>query len=100
MTHESGEGRDAMSIDGLLEELTELRELDPRRNTHAPGSQAHDRITRELEDRTRRLMDRFRDIKLVTPRTASEPAPHNRDATFLHVARPSRGTTIGSTRTG
>jgi len=64
LTHESGAGRDAMSIDELLEELAKLRELDQQRNIHAPGSQPHDETTRELEDRTRRVMDRFRDFDL------------------------------------
>lgn len=73
MAHERGNGRDGPSIDELLEELTELRELDQRRHSHAPGSPDHEAMTRELELRSRRLMDRFRDIKLFRPRPA--PAP-------------------------
>ena len=92
LTHESGASHDGTSIYELLNDLTELRELDKRRNAHAPGSPAHDRATRELENRTSNLMDRFRDIQLFRPR----PAP----ATALHLARARRGTTIGATRTG
>jgi hypothetical protein len=56
-------GRDAIVIEQLLRELDELRELDRRRNAHAPGSAAHDAATLEVDLRTRRLMDRFRDFK-------------------------------------
>jgi hypothetical protein len=94
---EQSKGRDASpSIDELLDALTELRELDRRRNAHAPGSPAHDRVSRDLEDRTRRLMDRFRDWKA---HGHGVPAPQPA-ATFLHLARPDGATTIGGTRTG
>jgi hypothetical protein len=53
--------RNPPATDDLLRELTELRELDRRRNTYAPGSASHDRATAEVDDRTQRLMDRFRD---------------------------------------
>ena len=56
-------GRDAIVIDELLRELDELRELDRRRNAHAPGSAAHDAATLEVDLRTRRVMDKFRDLK-------------------------------------
>ena len=56
-------GRDSIVIEELLRELDELRELDRRRNAHAPGSLAHDAATLELDLRTRRLMDRFRDLE-------------------------------------
>jgi len=56
-------GRDAIVIEELLRELDELRELDRRRNAHAPGSAAHDAATLEVDLRTRRLMDRFRDLQ-------------------------------------
>lgn len=56
-------GRDAIVIEQLLRELDELRELDRRRNAHAPGSAAHDAATLEVDLRTRRLMDRFRDLE-------------------------------------
>jgi hypothetical protein len=56
-------GRDAIVIEQLLRELDELRELDRRRNAHAPGSAAHDAATLEVDLRTRRLMDRFRDLQ-------------------------------------
>lgn len=94
LSHEHGKGRDGTSIDELLEELAELRELDRRRNAHAPGSSAHESVSREVESRTRRLMDRFRDLK--TRRAVYEPAP----AALLHVARRDPPTTIGVTRTG
>ena len=55
--------RDEIVIEQLLRELDELRELDRRRNAHAPGSAAHDAATLEVDLRSRRLMDRFRDFK-------------------------------------
>jgi hypothetical protein len=57
------QGRDAIVIEQLLHELDELRELDRLRNAHAPGSAAHDAATLEVDLRSRRLMDRFRDLK-------------------------------------
>jgi hypothetical protein len=57
-------------IDELLRQLDELRELDRRRNVHAPGSAAHDAAELEVDLRTRRLMDRFRDLKKRRGRTA------------------------------
>ena len=57
------EGRDSIVIEELLRELVELRELDRRRNAHAPGSVGHEAATLEVDLRTRRLMDRFRDLK-------------------------------------
>jgi hypothetical protein len=54
-------GREARVTEELLRELAELRELDRRRNAHAPGSAAHDAATLEVDLRTRQLMDRFRD---------------------------------------
>jgi len=63
LTDERHAGRDAIVIEQLLRELDELRELDRRRNAHAPGSAAHDAATLEVDLRTRRLMDRFRDLK-------------------------------------
>jgi hypothetical protein len=56
-------GRDASAIDELLKELAELRELDRRRQAHAPGSAAYDAATLEVDLRGRRLMDRFRDLE-------------------------------------
>jgi hypothetical protein len=56
-------GRDTTVIEQLLHELDELRELDQQRNAHAPGSAAHDAATLEVDLRSRRLMDRFRDLK-------------------------------------
>jgi hypothetical protein len=94
VAEESGEGRDRTSIDELLEELTELRELDQQRHAHAPGSPDHESLTRELELRTHRVMDRFRDWK------AAWPLPLHPLATQMALARPGRTTTIGGTRTG
>ena len=45
MTREQGKRRDGLSIDELLEELAELRELDRRRSAHAPGSSDHDSVS-------------------------------------------------------
>jgi hypothetical protein len=57
------DGRNTNAIDDLLKELAELRELDRRRQAHVPGSAAHDAATLEVDLRSRRLMDRFRDLK-------------------------------------
>ena len=63
LTGKEHKGRDAIVIDQLLHELDELRELDRRRNAHARGSAAHDAAMLEIDLRSRRLMDRFRDLK-------------------------------------
>jgi hypothetical protein len=63
LTDKDHKGRDAIAIDQLLHELAELRELDRLRNAHAPGSADHDAATLEVDLRSRRLMDRFRDLK-------------------------------------
>jgi len=63
VTRQENEGRETHAINELLEELAELRELDRRRQAHAPGSAAHDAATLEVDLRSRRLMDRFRDLK-------------------------------------
>ena len=60
---EQNRGRDAEAIDELLSELAELRELDRRRRAHRPGSAAYDAATLEVDLRSRRVMDRFRDLK-------------------------------------
>jgi hypothetical protein len=61
--HEN-EGRDARAIEELLRELSELRELDQKRHAQAPGSAAHDAATLAVDLKSRRLFDRFRDLKL------------------------------------
>jgi hypothetical protein len=66
-------GRETIVIEQLLRELDELRELDRRRNAHAPGSAAHDAATLEVDLRSRRLMDRFRDLKERQSATAPLP---------------------------
>jgi hypothetical protein len=53
--------KDRVRVDELLRELDELRELDRRRHAHAPGSPAHDAASSEVDSRSRRLMNRFRD---------------------------------------
>jgi hypothetical protein len=63
LTNKERKGRDSVVIEELLRELDELRELDRRRNAHAPGSAAHDAATLEVDLRSRRLMDRFRDYR-------------------------------------
>ena len=96
----SGTGRDATSIDELLEELDQLRELDQRRHAHAPGSPDHDSLTLELEACTRRLMDRFRDLQLLRPGRSPRPTGDSLPATILEVARPVERPTIWGGRTG
>jgi hypothetical protein len=73
LSHEEYAGRDAFVIDELLRELAELRELDRRRNIHAPGSPARDAATLEVDLRSRRLMDRFRDLDERRLGAASRP---------------------------
>ena len=63
MSDNERERHDPIVIDELLRELDKLRELDQQRNAHAPGSAAHDAATLEVDLRSRRLMDRFRDLK-------------------------------------
>jgi len=60
---QESQGRDADTIERLLRELAELRELDRRRQGHTPGSVAHDAATLEVDLRGRRLMDAFRDLQ-------------------------------------
>ena len=60
---QENEGRDTKAINDLLKELAELRELDRRRQAHAPGSAAYDAASLDVDLRSRRLMDRFRDLK-------------------------------------
>jgi hypothetical protein len=59
---QNGSG-DTNAISELLEELAQLRELDRLRQAHVPGSAAYDAATLEVDLRSRRLMDRFRDLK-------------------------------------
>jgi hypothetical protein len=70
LTRSEHKGRDAIVIEQLLRELDELRELDRRRNAHAPGSAARDAATLEVDLRSRRLMDRFRDFQERRARAA------------------------------
>jgi hypothetical protein len=63
LTDKEREDREASVIDELLRELDELRELDRRRSAHAPGSASHEAATVEVDARSRRLMDRFRDLR-------------------------------------
>jgi hypothetical protein len=73
LSHGKHAGRDA--FEELLRELDELKELDRLRNAHAPGSAAHDAATLEVDLRSRRLMDRFRDLK---ERRNRDPAAETR----------------------
>ena len=63
LTNRNSGGGDTNAISELLEELAELRELDRLRQAHVPGSAAYDAATLEVDLRSRRLMDRFRDLK-------------------------------------
>ena len=60
---QESQGHKASLVDRLLKQLAELRELDRRRLAHAPGSAAHDAATLEVDLRSRRLMDAFRDLQ-------------------------------------
>ena len=84
-------GRRAIVIEDLLRELADLRELDRRRNAHAPGSAAHDAATLEVDLRTRRVMDRFRDLK---DRRFREPALDEKVTRPMDVTAPSRGSAL------
>jgi hypothetical protein len=70
------------AADALLRELDELRELDRRRHAHAPGSPGYDAATSDLDARSRRLMDRFRDL-LPGDRRRMEPEA-SQDGRGLH----------------
>jgi hypothetical protein len=74
LAKQENEGRDTKAISDLLEELAELRELDRRRQVHAPGSVAYDAASLEVDLRSRRLMDRFRDLKDRRDRRSEEQA--------------------------
>ena len=63
LTNRKNGNRESNVISDLLEELAELRELDRRRQAHVPGSAAYDAATLEVDLRSGRLMDRFRDLK-------------------------------------
>ena len=63
LTNRKHGSRDTNVISDLLEELAELRELDRLRQAHVPGSAAYDAATLEVDLRSQRLMDRFRDLK-------------------------------------
>jgi hypothetical protein len=63
LTNRKNGSRVTNAISDLLEALAELRELDRRRRAHVPGSAAYDAATLEVDLRSRRLMDRFRDLK-------------------------------------
>ena len=63
MARQGSDGRHERAGHELLEELAQLRELDRRRQTYAPGSAAHDAATLEADRLGRLLMDRFRDLK-------------------------------------
>ena len=65
---------DTNAISELLEELAHLRELDRLRRAHVPGSAAYDAATLEVDLRSRRLMDRFRDLKHRRDRRLEERA--------------------------
>jgi hypothetical protein len=54
-------GRTKRWTDALLAELAELRELDRRRHAE-PASAAETDVDDQIDRRTRRLMDRFRDL--------------------------------------
>jgi len=84
-------GREAIVIEELLRELADLRELDRRRNAHAPGSAAHDAATLEVDLRTQRVMDRFRDLK---ERRLREPARDENVTRPMDVTSPSRGSAL------
>jgi hypothetical protein len=63
LSDQEHEPHDTVANEQLLRELDELRKLDRRRSALAPGSPAHDAATLEVDLRSRRLMDRFRDLK-------------------------------------
>ncbi len=60
---------DEAAIRELLAELDALRELDRRRQGHVPGTPAFEAASLEVDARANRVMDRFRDVGLVGPRS-------------------------------
>jgi len=92
LTDKESNGREPIVIDELLRELGELRELDRRRNAHAPGSAAHDAATLEVDLRSRRLMDRFRDLTERRPRAIQQSdGDWTRPLDARHALRGHRG---------
>jgi len=92
LTDKESNGREPIVIDELLRELGELRELDRRRNAHAPGSAAHDAATLEVDLRSRRLMDRFRDLTERRPRAIKQSdGDWTRPVDARHALRGDRG---------
>ncbi|HEV8516110.1 MAG TPA: hypothetical protein VGQ47_00560, partial [Candidatus Limnocylindrales bacterium] len=55
-------GREAPANEALLGELAELRELERRRRVEHPAPEVDQVADDEIDRRTRRLMDRFRDL--------------------------------------
>jgi hypothetical protein len=86
-------GRDTTAIDELLRELAELRELDRRRQAHAPGSPAHAEATVEVDLRGRRLMDRFRDFEQGR-RQSAEPVEGTRSFDAARAIEADRGSRL------
>ena len=84
-------GRESITVEDLLRELAELRELDRRRNAHAPGSAAHEAATLEVDLRTKSVMDRFRDLK---ERRLREPARDEKVTRHIAVSGPHRGSAL------
>lgn len=96
---QESQGRDASSIDRLLRQLAELRELDRRRQAHAPGSAAHDAATLEVDLRSRRLMDAFRDLqrrrtKRIQARAFDGALHDTRPIDARRLARDGRGSLL------
>ena len=87
MSDEEHRGRDDIVIEELIRELDELRELDRRRNAHAPGSAAHDAAALDVDLRSRRLMDRFRDLKERRSRVAAPADDRTRPVDVRGVLR-------------
>ena len=83
--------REGIVTEDLLRELAELRELDRRRNAHAPGSAAHDAATLEVDLRTRRVMDRFRDLK---DRRSRQPAQDEQGTRHMDATSPHRASAL------
>jgi hypothetical protein len=88
VTKQENEDRNTRAIDDLLRELADLRELDRQRHTHAPGSAAHDVASLEVDLRSRRLFDRFRDLKRRRAQNVERsPLTGTRRFTLPRVAR-------------
>ena len=72
LTARADRGRDSNRIDDLLKALAELRELDQKRQAHAPGSSDYDTVSTMIDQRTQQVMDQFRGLAARPQRSSGD----------------------------